>query len=63
MKVIVNNPGFYGGVWHDAGRKPVEIADAVARQFLPPYGSALAVAPAGEGAGKPSAKAGGSKDK
>lgn len=46
MKVIVNVSGFYGGTWHDAGKEPQVMADAVARQFLPPYGDQLARAKA-----------------
>lgn len=41
MKVIVNTAGFYGGTWHDAGPKEVEIADKVAKPFLSPYGDQL----------------------
>jgi hypothetical protein len=43
MKVLVKISGFYGGTWHEAGDKPVEIADAIAKPFMAPYGDQLAV--------------------
>lgn len=43
MKVLVKVSGFYGGTWHEAGPKPQDMADAVAKQFLPPYGDQLAL--------------------
>ncbi|WP_041358047.1 hypothetical protein [Nitrobacter hamburgensis] len=46
MKVIVKISGFYAGTWHDAGPREVEMADRVAKPFLPPYGDQLARAPA-----------------
>lgn len=42
MKVIVQISGFYGGTWHEAGPKEIEMADAIARPFLSPYGDQLA---------------------
>lgn len=41
MKVIVKEAGFYGGTWYDAGPKPQDMADAVARPFMAPYGNQL----------------------
>jgi hypothetical protein len=46
MKVIVKVSGFYAGTWHEAGPREVEMADRIAKPFLPPYGDQLAVAPA-----------------
>ncbi|WP_018183991.1 hypothetical protein [Kaistia granuli] len=43
MKVIVNTSGFYAGTWHEAGSKAVDMADAVAKPFLPPYGDQLSI--------------------
>ncbi|HEV2504399.1 MAG TPA: hypothetical protein VGV39_15075 [Mesorhizobium sp.] len=43
MKVIVNEAGFYAGTWFEAGDKPQDMPDAVARQFLPPYGAQLSL--------------------
>jgi hypothetical protein len=54
MKVIVKESGFYGGTWYNAADGAVEMHDRVARQFLPPHGHQLAVAPADEV--KPAAK-------
>lgn len=60
MKVIVNASGFYGGTWFEEGEKEQEIAEKVARAFLPPHGDQLSLpsskksAPAA-GAGKPDA--------
>ena len=45
MKVIVKESGFYAGTWYDASNVPVEMHDRVARQFLPPHGHQLDVAP------------------
>lgn len=41
MKVIVKENGFYGGTYYTAGEKPVEMPDAVAKQFMQPYGHQL----------------------
>ena len=59
MKVIVRVSGFYAGTWHEAGPREVEMADRVARPFLPPYGDQLAVVPPAPSrpAEKPSEKA------
>lgn len=43
MKVLVNVSGFYGGTWFDAHKELQEMPDAVAKQFLPPYGDQLSV--------------------
>ncbi|CAM5577150.1 hypothetical protein MAUB1S_09708 [Mycolicibacterium aubagnense] len=43
MKVIVNATGFYGGAWFEAGDRVQEMADAVAKQFLPPHGDQLSL--------------------
>jgi hypothetical protein len=45
MKVIVKVSGFYAGIWHEAGSREVEMADRIAKPFLPPYGDQLAVVP------------------
>lgn len=44
MKVTVNVTGFYAGNYHKSGAE-IELHDKVAKQFLPPYGSQLSVAP------------------
>jgi hypothetical protein len=41
MKVIVKVPGFYGGTWFEAGHKPQEMPDGIAKAFLPPYGDTI----------------------
>lgn len=41
MKVIVKTEGFYAGTWHDAGPREIEMPDAVAKPFLPPFGDEL----------------------
>lgn len=41
MRVIVNVSGFYGGTWFEAAKEPQTMPDAVAKQFLPPYGDQL----------------------
>ncbi|MCX5571481.1 hypothetical protein [Kaistia nematophila] len=46
MKVIVNVSGFYAGTWYAAGPKAVEMADAIAKPFLPPRGDQLSLAKA-----------------
>lgn len=43
MKVVVNVAGFYAGDWYEATDKPQEMADATAKQFLPPFGDQLAL--------------------
>ena len=43
MNVIVRTAGFYAGTWFDAGDKPVQMPDKVAKAFLPPFGDQLAV--------------------
>ncbi|WP_157043666.1 hypothetical protein [Nitrobacter hamburgensis] len=55
MKVIVKVSGFYAGTWHEAGSREVEMADRVAKPFLPPYGDQLARPPE-KAADKPSVK-------
>lgn len=57
MKVIVNVSGFYGGTWHEAADKPQDMPDAVARQFLPPYGDQLSLPAAAKPTAKPTAAA------
>ncbi len=58
MKVIVNTSGFYAGTWHAAGPKAVEMAEAVARPFLPPYGDQLSLPKAERAAPATDKKAG-----
>lgn len=48
MKVIVKETGFYGGTWHEAGPKPQDILDAVAKPFMAPYGNQLEAPKAGK---------------
>jgi len=43
MKVIVNTSGFYAGTWFEASAKSIEMPDAVAKPFLPPYGEQLSL--------------------
>lgn len=52
MKVIVNVSGFYGGTWFEASREAQQMADAVAKQFLPPHGDQLALPKAEKAAPK-----------
>ena len=46
MKVIVKQSGFYAGTWREAAAGEVEMADRIAKPFLPPYGDQLALPPA-----------------
>lgn len=41
MNVIVKESGFYGGTYYTATAKSQDIPDAVAKQFMPPYGHQL----------------------
>ncbi|MCD4511535.1 hypothetical protein LQT97_09820 [Brucella pseudogrignonensis] len=41
MKVIVKESGFYGGTYYTATAKSQDIPDAVAKQFMSPYGHQL----------------------
>lgn len=52
MKVLVNVSGFYGGTWFNEQKEPQEMPDAVAKQFLPPYGDQLSVPKAARPAAK-----------
>lgn len=52
MKVVVKTSGFYAGTWHEATPKEIDMADAIAKQFLPPHGDQLAL-PAKKAAAAP----------
>lgn len=41
MKVIVKENGFYGGTYYIAKAAEQEMPDAIAKQFMPPYGHQL----------------------
>jgi len=41
MKVIVKESGFYGGTYYIAKAAEQEMPDAVAKQFMAPYGHQL----------------------
>lgn len=41
MKVIVKESGFYGGTYYAAKAAEQEIPEAVAKQFMQPYGHQL----------------------
>ncbi|WP_162792635.1 hypothetical protein [Ochrobactrum sp. 3-3] len=41
MKVIVKESGFYGGTYYIAKAAEQEMPDAVAEQFMAPYGHQL----------------------
>jgi len=43
MKVIVNESGFYAGIWRKAGSAEVEMHEKVAKPFLPPFGTQLSL--------------------
>lgn len=45
MRVIVNESGFFGGTWHDAGPAEIEIHEKIAKPFLPPLGHQLSLPP------------------
>ena len=51
MKVIVNESGFYGGNWFDAGPGEIEMHAKISAPFLPPYVHQLSLPTA-----KPAAK-------
>lgn len=56
MKVIVKQSGFYGGDWFDANEQAIDMNNAVAEQYLPPFGDLLQLPEAQKPVEKASAK-------